>query len=122
MTNRIVRSFAAAATLVLAAACSDTIVTPTFGAACEAGGSLRAGDVTVAALHEKSCRMEYNFYSGYSTPYASYTVHLEQGKAYFFSEEAVPDEAREGRNGLDALLMLYARHNGVSRPVAVSDD
>ena len=101
----------AAAALLLVAACADDIVSPTFGAGCEAG-EIRPGQVKIGALHEASCRTPYQFYSGSSAPYVSYAVHLEQGQAYFFKHEKTPDMAREGRNGLDAVLMLFGRTTG----------
>lgn len=106
----------------LAACADDTIVSPNYGARCIVG-SIGAGQVIDGALTEASCMTEYNVYSGYRTPYATYTVRLDSGRAYLFRQVPRPDPALGGARLADPLLSLWARTpHGTTEPLTVSDD
>jgi hypothetical protein len=123
MTN-ISRRFATlgVALLALTASCSDTILEPGFGEGC-LRGSLSAGQTVTGAFSPASCRMTYHFYSGYNSPYESWSVHLDAGKAYMFYMEQAPDPEQEDSNNVDPVLVLYGTDGqGRSVPLAASDD
>ena len=111
------------AALVLTSACGDdSILEPTFGAGC-LRGSIAPGETVTGSLSSASCRMTYHFYVSDVIPYESWSVHLEAGQAYMFTEQQIPDPAQDGLNGVDATLTLYGKDaQGRSVPLAVSDD
>lgn len=108
--------------LAIAACGSDTIVTPTFGSACNVG-SLATGQVKHSRFTPGSCLQTYNFWSEGRIPYESWTVQLTAGKGYMFYEAQEPDAANDSLNDVDALLTLWGTNaSGVSVPLAISDD
>ena len=111
------------AALVLTSACGDdNILEPTFGAGC-LQGTLSVGQTVQGSLNSASCRQTYNFYVSNVIPYESWSVHLEAGQAYLFTEQQSPDPAQDGLNDVDAMLTLYGKDaQGRSVPLAVSDD
>lgn len=109
------------AALAFTTACGgDTILEPTFGAGC-LKGSIAPGESVEGSLSPASCRMTYQFYTQDVTPYESWAVHLDAGKAYMFYEQQIPDQ--DGVNDVDATLTLWGKDaEGHSIPLAVSDD
>lgn len=112
----------AIAALALTTACDDTVLEPTYGEGCMVG-TLTAGQTVSGSLTSSSCRVNYHFYSGNTSPYASWSVHLDAGKAYMFYMKQAPDASQEGLNDVDPVLTLWGKDDqGRSVPLAVSDD
>lgn len=108
--------------LALTASCGDTILEPGFGEGCSRG-SLSVGETVTGAFSPASCRMTYFFWTEYNSPYESWSVHLEAGKAYMFHMQQIPDAEQEDANGVDAVLSLWGKDDqGRSIPLALSDD
>ncbi|MCC7004108.1 MAG: hypothetical protein IT357_18280 [Gemmatimonadaceae bacterium] len=107
--------------LVVAACSKDLVVDPTFGAACTVG-TLREGRSEAGALNEYSCMDKLGLSTPWSAPYEAWNVSLKDGEAYLFRMTATPDPERLGRNGVDAVLALWGKTDGVSVPLTLSDE
>jgi hypothetical protein len=110
------------ALLALTASCSDTTLEPGYGEGC-LQGSLSAGQSVTGAFSAASCRTTYHTYSGNNSPYESWSVHLDAGKAYMFYMEQAPDPEQDDLDDVDPVLVLWGKDGqGRSVPLAASDD
>lgn len=114
--------FGAVVLVSLAGCASDRIITPVFGAGCDAG-TLRPGRTVQRALNEDSCIDPFQFRSGSSSAYESHRLEVDADKAYFLRMSPRPDPRRNGRDGLSPVLSVFGRGpGGTSSPLSVSNE
>lgn len=121
LTRSILLASATATGLFAIAACGeDTLVNPTYGAACQRG-QLRSGAPVRGALNEDSCVEPVNLWSENAGAYDSYATRLQAGAAYFIRLSPRPDPLRNGRDGLYPILTVWGRGDGgTPLPLALS--